>query len=54
MEICNFSLLNLNLKKYVLEARGIVRKNNFYIEDIWELPFARIACGDFTIGEEEN
>ena len=54
MKICNFSLLSLNLKIYVWEIREIVQKNNFHIEDIWELPFARIACSDFTVGEEEN
>ena len=53
-EISYFSLLNLNLKKNCLDIREIVQKYNFHIEDIWELPFARIACGDFTVGEEEN
>ena len=53
-EISYFSLLNLNLKKNCLDIREIVKKNNFHIEDIWKLPFARIACGDFTVGEEEN
>ena len=54
IKICDFSLLNLNLKKYVLEVRGIVQKNNFFTEDIEEFLFARISCGDFTVGEEEN
>lgn len=54
MKICDFSLLNLNSKKYVLEVRGIVQKNNFFTEDIEEFPFARISCGDFTVGEEGN
>ena len=46
MKICDFSLLNLNLKKYCLKIRGIVQKNNFFTEDFEELFFA--VC------EEEN
>ena len=54
MKICEFSLLNLNFKKYILEFRMIVKKNNVFFEDYEELPFVRMACGDFTVGEEEN
>ena len=54
MKICDFSLLNLNLKKYCLKIRGIVQKNNFFTEDFEEFPFARISCGDFAVGKEEN
>ena len=54
IKICDFSLLNLNFKKYFLEVRGIVQKNNFFTEDFEEFPFARISCGDFTVGEEGN
>ena len=46
MKICDFSLLNLNLKKCFLEIRGIVRKNNVFTEDFKDLFFA--VC------EEEN
>ena len=56
MKICDFSLLNLNFKKYILEVRMIVLKNNvFSWKNYEELPFVRMTCEDFTsVGEEEN
>ena len=54
MKICDFSLLNLNFKKYILEVREFVKKYNVFSEDYEELDFVRLACGDFTVGEEEN
>jgi hypothetical protein len=32
----------------------VVQKNNVFFEDYKELTFVRMACGDFTVGEEEN
>ena len=39
---------------YGEEDRKIVKKNNVFSEDYEELPFVRLVCGDFTVGEEEN
>jgi hypothetical protein len=48
-EISYFSLLNLKLKKYVLDIREIVKKNNFSTNDVKELLFVKILCSDFTV-----